>query len=170
MKNILPLILAVLVLVAALAGYWYLLSAVRSAMDVGATARAEGSAAEEREKFARTAETFLAGLSAEQTELETLVARDEDFVSVIEMVEATALREGVKATIGSVSVEKQGAQFHETVSVSASARGSFKNVASFISALETLPFASRVVAVNLETSTDESWFGTVTIEIVKRKP
>ncbi len=170
MKNIVGAVIGLLFALGAIGGYAYLIYEVHTAMNTGATARAEGVAAEEQDRFASTAQTLLAGLAVEQVELETYVAKDADFVAVIEAIEGAAAREGVKASIGSVNVIAGSSQFHETVTVTASSRGTFKNITSFISALGTLPLASRVSAVALEASGDNSWFATVTLEVLKRKP
>lgn len=170
MKYIFPVLAALLFLSAAVGGYWYVHTMMRVSMDAEATARAEGAQAEEREKFARTARTFLDGIRAERTELSSYVATDADFVAIIETIEAAALRERVSVSVGSVSVQPESSKFHERVALELSATGSFANITMFASALETLPFASRVTSVALEQSLDRTWFSRITMDVLKRKP
>jgi len=170
MKHLIGIILALILFVAAVGGYVYLHQEVRASMDAEATARAEGAAAEERERHARAARSFLSGVAAEQTELATYVATDADFLAVIETIEAAARREKVTLAIGSVSVGEEESKYHEQVAVVLSAEGTFANVARFASALETLPFASKLVSASFEKATGKSWFLKARILFVKRKP
>ncbi len=170
MKQLPVLIFAFLIAVGAVGGYLFMLSSIQTAVDGIAVARAESEAAEERGKLAQTANVFMSETAASRSELDRFVTKDADFVSAIEMIEASGKREKVEVVIGSVSVKKiPDAKSHEIAVIILSAKGSFAGLAAFASALESLPLSSRVVSMSLEASGENSWFAAFSLEFVKRK-
>lgn len=169
MKQLPILILTILIALGASGGYVFMLQTIQTAIDGIAVARAESKTAEEREKLAQTANVFISENALARAEADTYVTSDAEFVSVIEMIEAAGKREKVSVTIGSVNVKKITAKSHDGATMVLSAKGSFAGLAAFASALESIPFASRVTSASLEASTDNSWFGAFTLEFVKRK-
>lgn len=169
MKQLPILILALLLAIAAIGGYVFMLTTIQTAVDEIASARADSQSAEERETLAQTANIFMTDTAPARSELDTFVTTDAEFVSAIDMLESAGKREKVDVTIGSVSVKKTAAKAHEAATVILSAKGSFAGLAAFASAVESLPLASRVTSVSLEASTDNSWFGTFSLEFLKRK-
>ena len=170
MKHVFPLIISILLLFAAIGGYWYMTFAISNAIGTIADAKGSIESTREREQMTRTASSFLAETAAERAELDTFIAQNADFVAVIESIEGAAAREKVSATVDSVNVSKTSQKYHEIVAVSVSARGSFGGVLSFASALETLPFASRVTSLSLDSTGGTGWYLQASMEFVKRKP
>ncbi len=169
MKQLPILIFAFLLAAAAAGGYLFMLLTIQTAVDDIASARADSQTAEEQDTLAQTANVFISDTAPVRSELGTFVTTDAGFVSAIEMMESAGKREKVDVTIGSVNVKKIDAKSHELAAVILSGKGSFSNLAAFASALESLPLASRVVSVGLEASADNTWFGTFSLEFVKRK-
>lgn len=169
MKQLPVLIFAVLIALAAGGGYVFMLTSIQTAVDGIAVARAESQTAEDRERLAQTANVFIQDTAIARDELNTYVTTDADFVSAIETLENAGKREKVEVTIGSVSVKKITAKAHEVATVILSAKGSFSALTAFASALESLPLVSRVGTLSLESSADSGWFGTFSVDFVKRK-
>ena len=169
MKHIVFLIISLAIFAAAVGGYWFMHQNISSGVNQIAAARAEADAANGREQFARAASSFLSDTSLEREELETFVVQDADVVAAIETIEASAKREKITASVSSVNVNSKGQQFHEIVTMTVSARGSFAALNAFAASLESLPFASRVLSLTLEESAERSWFLTASLEFVKRK-
>jgi hypothetical protein len=168
MKQLPLLILAFVLFSAAAFGYWYLNTEIGKYAALIAASQTNNQSASAREAFNRSANEFLFETSSVRAEASAFVAQDADFVSVIETVEAAARREGVAVEVGSVNVSAGGLKSHELVALTLSAKGGFTDVVAFVSALEALPFASRVNAVSLELS-EKGWFARATLEFVKRK-
>ncbi|MBX9765327.1 hypothetical protein K2X83_01665 [Patescibacteria group bacterium] len=170
MKHLGYLIMGLLLLAAAMAGYWFMHTTISRGVDEIAGARAEAEAASGREQFARAAGAFLSDTALEREELNTFVVQDEDFVAAIETIEASAKREKITVTVGSVEVNTQKNQFHEVITMTVSARGPFAALTAFAASLESLPFASRVLSLSLEESAERAWFLNASLEFIKRKP
>jgi hypothetical protein len=139
-------------------------------VDEIAAARSEAEAASGREQFQKAASAFLSDTERERQELSTFIVQDADFVAAIETIEASAKREKVSVSVGSVTVENKTHQFHEVVTMTLSARGGFASLVAFAASLESLPFASRVQGLSIESAADKEWFLTTTIEFIKQKP
>ncbi|MBY0539609.1 hypothetical protein K2P56_04240 [Patescibacteria group bacterium] len=169
MKHLIFLVISVIIFLAAVGGYWFMLQNISLGVNQIAAARAEADAANGREQFARAASSFLSDTSLEREELETFVVQDADVVAAIETIEASAKREKITASVSSVNVNTKGQQFHEIVTMTVSARGSFAALNAFASSLESLPFASRILSLSLEESAERSWFLSASLEFVKRK-
>ncbi|MES2134696.1 MAG: hypothetical protein V4449_00430 [Patescibacteria group bacterium] len=122
-----------------------------------------------RDLALRRAGTILAETTSRREELATFVVSDSNSLRIIEAVEATAKRENVKTTIGSVSVLSTTLTYHEPVRVTLSAQGSLGDLVRFASALETLPEASRLVTMSFQVSDNHLWFGTFVIDFIKEK-
>ena len=170
MKHLFPLIIGILFVAAAAAGYWFMHRNISQGVDEIAAARAEADAAGGREQFARAAGAFLSDTAIEREELNTFVVQDEDFVAAIETIEASAKREKVTATVASVNVNSKTNQFHEVITMTVSARGSFAALTAFAASLESLPFASRVLTLSLEETAERVWFLNTSVEFIKRTP
>jgi hypothetical protein len=169
MKHIVFLIIAGVIFLTAVGGYWFMLQNISVGVNQIAAARSEAEAANGREQFARAASSFLSDTALEREELETFVVQDADVVAAIETIEASAKREKITASVSSVNVNGKGQQFHEIVTMTVSARGSFAALNAFAASLESLPFASRVLSLSLEESAERSWFLSANVEFVKRK-
>lgn len=169
MKHFIYLIVALLFLAASAGGYWFMHDTITRGVNEIAKARAEADAASGREQFSRAAASFLSDTALEREELNTFVVQDEDFVAAIETIEASAKREKVAVTVASVEVNSKTQQFHEVITMTVSARGPFAGLATFAGSLESLPFASRVLALSLEETADKAWFLTASVEFIKRK-
>ena len=143
MKQLPVLIFSLLLALAAIGGYFFMLDSIQTAVDGIAIARADSRSAEERGKLAQTANVFMSETIATRSELGTFVTGDADFVSAIEMIEAAGKREKIEVVIGSVNVKKIDAKTHEIATIILSAKGSFAGLVAFASALESLPLSSR---------------------------
>ncbi len=170
MKHVLFLSFSVILVVAAAFGYWFMHDSISRGVDEIAAARSEAEAASGREQFQKAASAFLSDTERERQELSTFIVQDADFVAAIETIEASAKREKVSVSVGSVTVENKTHQFHEVVTMTLSARGGFASLVAFAASLESLPFASRVQGLSIESAADKEWFLTTTIEFIKQKP
>ncbi len=169
MNRFMPLLVSVIVLVAAIAGYVFLSVQIRQAASAASAATENVSATGKQESFQRSIWAFMQDTERERAELATFVAKDNDIVTLIETIENAAKREKVSATIGSVSVSAVDWKYHEPLEVSLSAQGSFAALAAFATDLESLPQASRLSRMTVEASDKNLWFGTFTVEFVKEK-
>jgi hypothetical protein len=170
MKYVITLSVAVLCALLSGFAYWYLMNDITNFLGTIATIRENVSSVGQRDSIQRSQDVFLEETATERSELETFVTRDVDIVHIIETIEAAGRREKVLVTIGSVVVESPvHLKQHEVVRVTMSARGTFASLGAFTTALETFPVASRLSELKLEASTNNLWFGTYTLVLVKEK-
>jgi len=97
--------------------------------------------------------------SATLGELETIFIPEDSVSSFIDSLETLATREGVTINLGSLSIDPvAGSTVAKQLRVRASTAGSWRNVLSFTSALESLPQAVVVqtAAFNKELDADPS--------------
>lgn len=134
-----------------------------------AKAKESSFSTDTRDQALKRADTLIAETALTRAELATFVVSDADSVRLIDTVEATAKRERVTLTVGSVSVVPTEWTYHELVRVVFSARGSLSSMTRFTSAIETLPEASRLRDVSFEISDNNLWFATFTVDFIKEK-
>jgi hypothetical protein len=140
-----------------------------SAITTAVSDREQGAAAGQEENASQLVQSFVSQTAPERTELESFVATDASVVSVIQEIEAAAAREGVKVTIGAISVVPDTSwRFHESLNIAVSSTGSFAGVTAFATALESLPHASHVAKMDFE-ATAKEWYGTFTLDFLKEK-
>ncbi len=150
--------------------YVVLLFEIAHAVEVITEAKADAELAGLREEAGRAAALFMTETAEARAEIAGFVVDDENPVALIEAIEDAARRSGISVTIGSVSVIPGSWEYHEAVSVGMSARGAFSDLGAFVTRLESLPLASRVEDVSLESLGGGAWFGTFTVRFVKEKP
>jgi len=170
MKNTATLIFAIAVFLGSLGGYVFLMMRINTSVDNIAAAKVSIDSIGKREQFAKTANIFLADTGNEKQTLARFVIDDQKIIDVIETIETTARREKVDASISSVTLQnEQDWKNHETVRIVINGEGTYAALAAFSSALETLPFASRLESVSFEHVSGHSWFGGYTVVLVKEK-
>ena len=169
MKNFGPTIAAFLLLVVAMAGYSFLVFEVNRYVGRISVALLGSESLTQRDAQARSIEFFLGDTEELRASLDGFVVRDDNVVSVIELLEDVARKENVSLSIASVSVADAGWSYHERVDVSFSVDGTFVNVTDFIATLEGLPFVARIENGTTGASGDASWFGSFMATFVKEK-
>ncbi len=169
MKKFTPLLIGLILLVGALGCYVYLSMRISGFVTTIGKAKESSFSSDARDQALRRADVLIAETASSNTELATFIVPDSDSVRLIDAIEATAKREGVQATIGSVSVLPASWTYHEPVRVIFSARGSLGALSHFASAIETLPEASRLVTASFEASDNKMWFATFAVDFIKEK-
>lgn len=112
---------------------------------------------------------FLEQTESLRAELRNVLIQTDNSVRLIETVEDAALRARVKVSVGSVSELPTNWQYHESIRVTASGRGTLTALGRFSKELEALPEASRIHSVSLQISSDNTWFGTFVVDFVKEQ-
>ena len=126
MKQIVILVSTVIVFVAALGFYLFLMTDITKFLATIATIKEQISTAGLRDSLQRSQEIFVQETALERDEIETFVASDSGIVNIIETIEAAGRREKVLVTIGSVVVQSPPElKQHELVRITMSARGGF---------------------------------------------
>jgi hypothetical protein len=170
MKNLVTFIFALFVTVLLAGGFWFMYAHIASGISRAQTAHAQSEALSARDALVRSQQIFLESVSVERDQIASFVASDADVVAVIEIIEDTARQARVSVAISSINtLDGEGWGYHEKVAVNFSASGSFANMTSFMSALETLPTASILESASLEAEAQSRWFGTFTITFVKNR-
>lgn len=132
------------------------------------SARDQVAAIAARDTFAKTAAQFLAQTSAERSAIQFFLTPAEGTASAIELVEDAAAIAKVSASVGSASLVPLSQPHHERLDIAASADSTFAGAARFATVLESLPRASYLKEVRLE-STDKGWYGTYVVAFIKVK-
>jgi hypothetical protein len=169
MKLSLSFVCSLLALSGALALFGFLFLKTGEAISATVADRAASAAAGQEESAQKTLQAFVADTAADQSELASYVADDTSVVGIIQTIEDAASREGVSVTIGAISVVPADWRYHETLSLSLSATGSFSALAAFSTDLESLPYASHPASVSFQTSSGKNWFASYTLDFLKQK-
>ena len=150
--------------------YVYLAGSIGGFLSEIATIQEKIATVDQRDVIAKSQSTFLEETAVDRVTVAGFISRDADIVHVIETIEAAGRREKVLVTIGSVVVEPEPLLKNlERVRVTLSARGTFASLGAFATALEMFPVASRLDDISIEASTNNLWFGTYTLVLVKEK-
>jgi len=170
MKYLLPLILSILAFLLIGGAYAFLFFGVNGYVERIAVAVQSSETLTRRDTTARSIEKFLKEVEVERETLSGFVIKNDDVVSVIELLEQVARDEGVVLSISSVSAsDVSGWDHHERIDVLFSVSGSFANLTDFIATLESLPVASRVESGGFEVSGNANWFGSFAVTFIKEK-
>jgi len=170
MKNLIPSFLALLLAIVLIGGYGFMYSHVASGIARAQAALEKATTLSTRDALVRSQQVFLENTANERASLNAFVASDEDVVAVIEIIESTARQEKVDVAISSINtVGGDGWGYHEKVAVNFSASGTFRNMMRFMSAVETIPLASKLEQASLEVATGSNWFGAFSVTFVKTK-
>lgn len=170
MKRILPTFLALLLLAITTIVYAFLMYQVDGYVMRMSVALQGSESLTQRDTTARSIEAFLDDTEVERAALDSYIIKDDDIVSVIELVERVARQENVSLSISSVSVSAVSAwNHHERIDIAFSVDGTFPNITDFVATLEALPFAVRVEGGSLGASSGTSWFGSFSATFVKEK-
>lgn len=170
MKNLTPVIAALALSVIIVGGYVFLIFEVNTYVDRISVALQGSESLTQRDAQARSIEAFLNDTAELRASVDQFVVKNENVVSVIELLEDNARRENVSLSISSVSVsDVSGWDHHQRIDVSFSIDGTFANTTDFIATLEALPFAVRVENGTLGVSGGSSWFGSFMATFVKEK-
>ena len=168
-KHLGLLILALIMLVAAVGGYAYMMYEINVAIDEIAFTKTSVDTIGKKSAAIQNAERFLTETEAEREMLSKYVIRDTDVVRPIRAIEEAAESERVDVDISSAHTQSVADwNYHEAIRVTFSGSGSYANLVHLASALETLPFAARLEKVTFEVTADE-WFATYALLIVKEK-
>ncbi len=170
MKSYFSLGITLLLACVAVFGYGFLVFAINSSLQEISISKEDVASISARSVFAKNMEVFLQETTTTREELKSFIAKDNDVVSSIELLERAAKREAVEISIATVAVSSQDWKFHEVVNVTFSVEGSFAALTSFASALETLPQVSRITSTTLEAPEEgKEWFGAFTVQFLKTK-
>jgi hypothetical protein len=131
--------------------------------------RSQSAAAGQEESAQKTLQAFVTDTAPAQSELASYVADDASVVGIIQTVEDAASREGISVTIGAIAVAPADWRYHETLSLSLSATGPFSALAAFSTDLESLPYASHLESVSLQSASGKNWFASYTLDFLKQK-
>lgn len=171
MKHTTPLIVSIIVLIIASAAYTFLYVGVNGYVERIGNALLTSETLTRRDTIARSMEALLADVSAERETLADFIVRDDNVVTVIELVEDVAREEDVTLSISSVSVGGvSGWSYHERVDVLFSVDGTFADITTFVAKLEALPNAARIESGVLESSGQARWFGSFAMTFIKEMP
>lgn len=169
MKKFTTLILGCFCLVVIASVFVFINAGISGFVTTIAKAKEGSFSTDARDQALKRADVLITETALNRAELATFVVSDSDSVRLIDTIETTAKREHVTLTIGSVSVVPTEWTYHELVRVVFSARGSLTPMTRFVSAIETLPEASRLVNVSFEVSDTNLWFATFTVDFIKEK-
>lgn len=169
MKKFTPLVLGCICLVVTAGLFLFINARISGFVTTIAKAKEGSFSIDTRDQALKRADILIAETALNRAELATFIVSDSDSVRLIDTIEATAKRERVTATIGSVTVVPTEWTYHELVRVVFSARGSLTAMTRFASAIETLPEASRLANVSFEISDANIWFATFTVDFIKEK-
>jgi hypothetical protein len=120
-----------------------------------------------RDTFAKAAAQFLAETAAERSAVQFFTIPPDGTAQALELVENAATLAGVKATVGDAEIASLGS-YHEGVSVTVSAEGTYAGQARFATVLESLPRGATLSSVTLS-ATEKGWYGTYLVSFIKQK-
>ncbi|MEN9390515.1 MAG: hypothetical protein RLZZ283_615 [Candidatus Parcubacteria bacterium] len=171
-KQFIPVSVALLIVIALAVGYWFMVAGIES-MAVRLTEYTV--AAEEsnfRGQFEREAQKFAQTLGDVPVELATRTLKVSDQLGAIEVIESTARRAGVVTSIQEIKegpVSEEGAETpFNTLSLTITSTGTWKNVLLFGQLIETLPIASTLQSADLVFD-GSRWMGTYRLSLVTEK-
>ncbi|GEM_PF-1514795 len=171
-RNIASLTLVVLLAVAAIGGYVYLLQGINASIAVIATTDGDTASAGKRAAFADSMRAFLTDVADQRTELESFVITEESVAPVIEAIESEARRDKVFVTVSSVTKGTElGWKNHGTVRLNLTGEGTYSALSTFAAALEALPLGSHLANMSLQAvgeKSDKRWYGEFSVIIVAR--
>lgn len=170
MKRLIPLIVALILLIASVAGYGVLVSLVDGAVERIRVALTSAEMLTQKDSFLQSAQTLLHNVESARPPIDSAVIASADVVEVIEILERVASDEKVDLSIGNVVTRGvEGWSHHELVTVSLSVEGSYIAVAGFLNTIEHLPVMTRLEQVTLEKSGARTWFASSAVSFVKEK-
>jgi hypothetical protein len=120
-----------------------------------------------RDTFAKAAAQFLAETTAERNAVQFFITPADGTAQSIELVENAAKLAGVQASVGAATIAPLGT-YHERLTVTVSAEGTFAGQARFATVLESLPRGASLTDVTLS-ATQKGWFGTYIVSFIKQK-
>jgi hypothetical protein len=170
MNRFAPLIVGVFAFAASLGAHFFVLSAIEAKVSEASKAKAEVLSSSQSDTYAQNVESFLSANAAAEDGIASFTATDAGVVGLIQKIDDAAKESHVSVSIDSVNVGAAAWNYHEPLTVSLSAKGSFQALVAFTSRLESLPDASRLVSVHAEASEGKSWFESVKLEFLKTKP
>lgn len=170
MKNITPLVLASIFFLVTIGVYGSALITIDGYVARISNALQDSQTLTDRDARARSIEALLTDTESLRMTLQSFVIKDEDIVSVIELLEDVSQEEDVSLSISSVSVsDVSGWNHHERININFSVDGTFADVTDFLATLEHIPFAVRLESGALGVSRGSSWFGSFTVMFIKEK-
>jgi len=172
MKNTLIPILVSLVLFTAVTGvYVFMVGAVNTNVGRMERALADADALSARDTLLSGSAALLDDIKPLSARLASTLIQNGNEVRAIEILESIGTDERVDVSIAKVEAAPlPGAQHHERLVVTLSAKGSYARLARFLAALEAYPVALRLESVSLEKSGTSSWFATLTLSMLVIKP
>ncbi len=168
-----PLVLGILFAVITVGGYAYLLQGINASIMAVATIEGDIASAGKRASFADSMQAFLADTASTRAELDTLIVDDDIVAGLIEAIEAEARRDKVVMTVSSITKGTEaGWKKHGVIRVNLTAEGSYQALATFATALESLPVGSHLANLSLQATGEKAgapWFGEFAVHFVGKQ-
>ncbi len=169
MNRFTPLLISLVLCVAAGAVYGWLSFETSLAISSASAASAEAATSGARALYAQSVSGLLRETADERSQLAAFVATDQSAPAIIQELGDAAKYEQVSATIGTVSVLASDWKQYEPLEIQLSARGSFAALAALATDLESLPQVSHLSSFTIQSSGNRVWFATYTVDFVKQK-
>ncbi|MEK7531215.1 MAG: hypothetical protein AAB573_05110 [Patescibacteria group bacterium] len=171
-KKFIPVSLAFLLVIALAAGYWFMLAGIEGMALRLTDYHVKEQEANFRGQFEREAQKFAQTLGEVPVELATRTLKVSDQLGAIEMIESTARRAGVVASIQEIKEEVAATNGPDarfgSLSLTITSTGTWKNVFLFGQLIETLPIASTLKSANFVYD-GSRWMGTYRLTLVTEK-
>jgi len=169
MSKFTSLISATLLLVGTATLYTLFFFYIQGQIAIAAQARLDASGIEQQDQFQSSVASLLRNTDADRTELSSYVSNDSNIVNVIQSIEDRATLDHVTTKIISVAVGAAKWKYHEPLTITFSAEGTFSALTAFATDMESFPQASHLAKINAQVSTNHLWTATVTLEFLKEK-
>lgn len=183
MANKISSYLLILFLLAALGGYAFAFTEIRSKQAREADLERELVIEYKKEREFRALKSLVEDTSPVRKALDDLFIAKDGIAAFIESVEALGSLSGLSLEVGGISVEAAPVESdkREQLSLSLQTKGSWANTMKFLSLIENLPFVASLSAVDIKTADDIEadpktksrspgiWKGRIDIKVLKSK-
>ena len=166
MKRSVLLAASVCLFVLALGAYIFLALSINNFLTEARVSKESAISADTRAASARSARDFLLKTTEDRNALGSFVLSAHDIAEAIEEIETRARANRLDASVSEIKENVQPWQYHTMVTVSVAAYGTIARLGTFIAALESFPFVSRIESVVLEPVGEDVWRSIVTVELV----
>ncbi len=147
------LIVSILLVVATLVGYAFLLMDIKNKNQKASALFAEIDQYAEHQAELRVMDKFAEKLRGDIEKIDSYFVHKDDVVSFIEVLEGAGARVGADVSIGSITLEEAPADAPDTAEklfVRVDAKGSWSAVTAFLSSVEHMPYRMFIDRVAVE--------------------